>query len=231
MQVVQLAFDVARVVLPFDSIRDSRKIWNHVDELALSPALAALLARNGVRIGVGSPDTSAPIRAVLETAKPEVSEERLFAQGGAPISVRLSTVEDGEPIFFYGADGRLTGRTFEGGDKLLNLDYQVHANAGGGVDVRIGFEVRRDLGVMTWERVDGVVREVPAYNSHVFEELRPTLALKPGEFLVIGLGEMPGNSYVLGNRMLGFERSGEKFETVLFITPRAAQVLAVPTQP
>ncbi len=226
MQVVFLAFDMVRIELPYDDVRDARKIWNHVDELRVEPDLAVLLAKNGLRVGVGSPQSWPAIRALLATARVRPEEQRMVAQAGAPVSIQLFTAGENEPIFIYGRDNRLTGRTVSGGDKLLILDYDVRPEADRTVDLRLTFEVRRDMGVMTWERIDGAIREVPALERYTFDELRPTVSLASGEFLVVGLGETGANPYLMGNRFLSGGRAGERFETLLFLSPGTIQMTA-----
>jgi len=76
---------------------------------------------------------------------------------------------------------------------------------------------------MTWERRDGVIRQAPAYDRHVFEDLNALLTLKPGEFLVVGTSDQADNEYLVGSRFLIHTAAGEKTETMLFVTPQPFQ--------
>lgn len=226
VRVIDLVFDVARVELPLDGVRQTRKIWNHVDELRLDSALPAKLARNGLRVGVGSPSAWPAIRAILDAADADVRRDHLVAQGGLPLVIQLAPVSAPETIFSYTSAGRLVGKTVAGGDKLLSIDYAFHPQLTGAVDLELGFEVRRDLGVMTWERRDGAIRQVPDYQRHVFDGLGFRVTLATDEFLVIGVHEEADNEYLVGHRFLIRERAGRRFESLFFVTPKPYQVRA-----
>jgi len=223
MRVVELAFDVIHAEFPVDSIRHSQKVWNHVDELRVDAGVAARLARNGLRIGAASTTNWPAIEAVFKACNVQQHQVQLFAQHGLPLSIELGPVEDHESIFSYGMDNRLMGKTFSVGNKLINLDYAYHAELDGVTDVRLSLEVRHDRGIMTWERRDGVIRQVPSYDRFVYEDLCVELTLRPGEFLVIGPGSESQNEYLIGSRFLQGQRDTRKIETVLCIKPRIYQ--------
>ncbi len=219
-QVVDLVFDVVRAEMRMDAIRHSRKVWNHVDELRVAPELVARLARNGLRVGAASADAWPAIRAILDAAEAHVSREQLVAQRGLPLVLSLGVVgEDGESVFGYDAGGRLVGKTFSVGDKLLQIDYAYRPEFGGTTDLRLAYEIRHDRGVMTWERVDGVIRQIPAYDRHVFSDVRVALTLRATEFLVVGLSDQADNEYLVGGRFLTSTHAAKRYETVLCITP------------
>ncbi|MEK7756868.1 MAG: hypothetical protein AAB385_06615, partial [Planctomycetota bacterium] len=196
VQVVQLAFDVLRVELPINGMRNSRKIWNHVDELRLESDLVARLARNGLRIGAGTSGSWPAIRAVLEAGGARTQKDQMLPQLGTPLTLEFAAIRESESLFSYGRDNRLVGKTFPSGQKIIQLDYVYHPQLGGCTDIQLGFEVRNDHGEMTWERRDGVIRQAPAYDRHVFEELAALLTLKPGEFLVVGPSDQADNEYL-----------------------------------
>lgn len=218
-----MAFDILRVDVPLNDLRDARKVWNHIDELRVDAKHVAYLSRNGLRIGAGKNASWPAIRAILDTPQVEMRKEQLVAQQGQPLSIQLAAIGESESIFIYGRNNRLAGKTFPAGDKLLNIDYNFHPGTHGGTEVRIGLEVRLDLGMMTWERHGDGIREVPAVDRHIFESLTTTITIGPGEFLVVGLGEHAANEYLIGNRFLTRESGGDRFETLLFITPQPFQ--------
>lgn len=231
LQVVQLAFDVLRVELPIDGLRNSRKVWNHVDELRLESDLVARLARNGLRVGAASSGSWSAIRAVLEAGGARTQKDQMLPQPGTPLTLELDSIRESESFFSYARDNRLVGKTFPSGRKIIQLDYLFHPQLGGCTDVQVGFEVRNDRGEMTWERRDGVIRQAPAYDRHVFEDLAALLTLKPGEFLVIGPGDQADNEYLIGSRFLIHSASGEKSETLYFVTPQPFQTPSARRRP
>ena len=222
--VVQLAFQVYRLDLPIvgDS-RQSLKLWNHVDELRTDPENVALRARSGLRIGAFSQSAWPAIRAILDAADARVHREQVSAPSGLPLTLEIGLVDKDESIFSYSSGGRLVGKTFDAGKKLILVDYAVYAAMGGRVDLQVSFEIRHDRGVTTWERQDGVLRQVPAYDSHVFSDLAAVMALNPGESLLIGPSAEARNNFLLGSRFFGYSRAGRQFEKLIIVTPTFSQ--------
>lgn len=230
--VVHLNFDVLRADLPIDSVRHSRKIWNHVDELRVEPSLVARLVRNGFRTGVARSGSWNAIRTILVACNARTQENQLVVQAGLPLTIVIAEVGTEESIFTYSPKDRLIGKTFGGGQKLAVIDYLFHPELGGTTDLRVSLEVRRNRGTVTWERRGDVIRQVPAYDRHVFADLSVLLPVHPGEFLVIGPGDKAVNEYLVGNRFFTSPRSeGQSLETVFFITPRPYRIKDETTQP
>ncbi len=223
VRVIDLAFDVARIDFPVDTVRHSRKVWNHVDEMRVDSDRVSRLARNGLRVGVASAEAWDAIRAIVRAADADVRQDRFVAQRGTPLTIKLSSIEEPESIFSYSPEGRLVGKTFTEGDKLLNMDYIFHSELGGSTDLELDIEIRRDPGAMAWQRQGGIIRQVPAYDRHVFADLRIPLTLHTDETLIVGLSDQEGNEYLLGSRFLMFKRLDKRYETVLCITPRHFQ--------
>ncbi len=223
VHLVDLVFDVVRIDFPLGDVRHARKVWNHVDELRVGADVIPQLARNGLRVGAAGPEAWPAIRAVVEVAGAQVRRDQLVAQRGLPLVIQLAEVEEGESIFCYRQDNRLTGKTFLAGQKLLSVDYSFHPELGGCTDLKLGFEVRNDRGVMTWERQGGIIEQVPEVDRHVFSDVEALLTLNPEEFLVLGLSDVSENGYLLGSRFLAVEHSGKRYETIICITPRPVQ--------
>ncbi len=223
VRVVDLSFDVIRAELPIADRRDSLKIWNHVDELCIEAGTASRLVRNGLRVGTALSGSWPAMLTVLEAAGARFSRKELFPQRGLPLVIGLEVIAVPEPIFTYSPLGRLMGKTFPSGEKVVNLDYAFHPRLGGVTETQISFEIRRDRGTMTWQRQGGVLRQVPDHDRHVFDGLTAVVTLNPGQFMVIGPHPKAKNAYLVGNRFLTGQRDGQRYETILFITPHAFQ--------
>lgn len=222
-RIVDLVFDVVRVDMPVDGSHHSRKIWNHVDEMRVEASTASLLKRNGFRLGAASPNVWPALRAIIEASGGQVRREQLVAQRGLPLIIQLSSVEESESIFQYGRDGALVGKTFAEGNRFFTLDYWYHPELGGSVDLQIQFEIRHDQGELTWERREGIIRQVPAFERHVFEGSRASLTLRENEFLVVGLSDRADNRFLVGSRFLLSNQGGQQIETFYCITPSPFQ--------
>lgn len=223
IHVVDFVFDVVRIDIPLDGVGHSRKVWSHVDELGLDPALTARLARNGLRVGTATEGAWAPIRAILDVARAQVRRDRMVAPRGAPLLIRLASLHDGETIFLHTREGTLVGKTFPAGDKLVRLDYNFHPELGGATDLQVQLEIHHDAGELTWQRQGDEIRQLPDYRRHTFTDLIAPVRLNPGEFVVIGLNHDAPGSHLVGSRFLTVERMGRRFETLLCVTPLPVQ--------
>ena len=223
--VIQITFDVLRVDLPIQGVRHSRKIWNHIDETRANPRLTALLARNGFRIGTGTPEAWPALRVLFEANHARSLRTQHAVMSGAPLSMRLGELDPGEPLFLFQRDGRMVGRTFEGGTKFLHIDYALDPSNPLHTMAKVTPEVRRFSDRKRWERIDGRFREVPEYEGQVFSELGVEVSVGPGEFLLIGPSDTATLESVVGSRFLTGERNNVAYETVIFLTPQPMRLV------
>ncbi len=225
--VVQMQFDVLRVELPADRIHHSAKVWNHVDELRGDLAQTALLRRNGLRIGVASADAWPALRAVFEACQAKVLRATHAVQQGLPLILDLGQVQPDETVFLFTADDRMAGTTFAGGHKYLHLDYELSLDAEGITTVQVTPEIH-DLGLeQRWPSRGGEVLKAPEYQGRLFHELRCTVDVAAGEFLVIGPDAPRASNLTVGRRFLVRKHQGRDYETVLCITPQPFRTQAV----
>ncbi len=220
IRVVELVFDVVRIDFPSGGDRHSRKVWNHVDELRLGAETVAAWARNGLRIGIASPSAWEPFRAIVDACDAQIRREQMTPMTGMPLAIELGVVLDSESIFSFDRFGRLMGKTFSTGDKLLRVEYVFSPELGNCTDLQITPTLQYDRGVLTWERRGGVTEQVPSVESHTFSDARALVRLQPDEFLVIGLSSQSDNEYLIGPRFLTAGCATGRCETVLCVTPR-----------
>lgn len=219
VQVVYLAFDLVSAELVVDNVRHLRKVWNHVDERRIEPDVSARLARNGLRIGVASADAWPIFRAIFDAGEADVQRRQLVALGTEPVTIPAGTIEPGESIFTYGANGRLVGKTFDRGDKIIVVDYSFRPELGPATDLRLNFEIRSVGRALSWQKHAGRIEQRVAVDRHVFDQLEVGVTVRANEFLVFGLTELAGNEYLVGNRFLSSSRAGVRREMLFCITP------------
>jgi hypothetical protein len=223
-RILHMRFEIRRFDMPAEPSRYSPKIWNHVDELRMDAELVAALARNGVRVGAAPRSSWPAIYAILEAAGAEVQQQEMEVRGKEPLEIVLTSRQEPETIFAYDRKNRLSGRTVPEGDRMLRIDYLLHPELSGRIDLNVEPEIRRDLGSMQWQNVDGVITRAPAYEWLRFESLSVPITLNPDEFLVIGSSERAENEYLVGGRFFNAMHKGKRYETVLCITPRPYEI-------
>ncbi|MCP4589674.1 MAG: hypothetical protein GY842_02925, partial [bacterium] len=145
---------------------------------------------------------------------------RHIVRSGAPLSLRLGELEDGDSVFAYRRDGRLVGRTFDGGTKFLHIDYALDPTRPERTMVRVTPELRKYSASRHWQNIDGRLREAPRYEGELYDELGTDARLEPGEFLVIGPSETAELRSVVGSRFLTTPRNNLTYETVICLTPQ-----------
>lgn len=217
---VHLQFDVARIELPAGPVGHAIKVWNHVDELQIDPVLSALLHRNGIRMGVASASSWPALRALFSEEGAKVGRVRRVVQSGVPLWLGLERIVEDEPIFFYGSDGRLAGKTFEKGTKCLRIDYQVEYADDLQVTLTVTPEIQDEETSIHWRPSEQGYYLSVENERRVFNELRSSWTLGPSDFLVIGPSDAARLDQLLGSRLLTRQTQGDRFDMILCVTPR-----------
>jgi|CXWL01.1.fsa_nt_gi hypothetical protein len=229
-RIVDIAFTVMTVEFSGGNAGDARKIWNHVDEMRLKPDQVQLLARNGLRLGTASSASWPAIQTIVDAGGAKITLEQLFPQRGSALPVQVGSVEEGTSIFCYQADGRLVGKSFPGGEKIILVDYALHPELDGCTDLGVSFEISKESGEMVWEQQGGVMRQVPEQERHRFVDLTSILTMHPGEFLVLGPRDEAKNEYLVGTQFLATKK-GEGSVRLTFLAPLPYQTQSASRPP
>ncbi len=222
--VIQMQFDVLRVELPAQDVQHSEKVWNYTNELCGDPVQAAMLRRNGFRVGAATADTWAALRAMFEACGATATRASHIVQHSAPLTLDLGPIEHAESFFLFTPDNQLIGQTFDRGNKYIHLDYAVPPEAGGAIMVQITPEVHRLSQQKRWRREGDEIREVHDYEGKVYHLLSHMVNIPPGQFLIIGPDTSGASALSVGHRFLRRKHMGKQFETVLCITPQPFRV-------
>jgi hypothetical protein len=220
---LQVQFDVMWVELPIHAIRHSIKVWNHVDELQLPPQQCALLARNGLRIGVANVDAWPAILTLLQANGARSDQRKHAVQSGHPLTLDMGTIADGETIFTYNARERLVGDTFPAGHKYVYIDYDVHADDPSRVTLRVMLEIHALSPSRRWTVDPDTFPEKPDYLGKVFADLAATFVVEEDQFLVIGPSPQAGTEHLLGGKFFEQVAGGRRYEILIFATPQLYQ--------
>ncbi len=218
--VVHLQFEVMRAVMPVTTTRHSTKIWNHVDELQLDPRRCALLARNGLRIGVADEDAWPAIDAILKAHEARSQSKQHAVQHDSPLTLDVGEVRDGETIFSYDADGHLKGHTFGPGRKYIHIACAVSPENPQQIALKVLPEVHVESLEKHWDQVGGGIQERTRYQGRVFSELTAALTATSGQILVIGPSTEAELPCLVGSRFLEDDTGGLRSETIIFARPR-----------
>lgn len=229
-----VVFEVLRVDLPRKDGRAALKIWNHLNESIGDPGLTALLARNGLRIGVGDDETWPALRAVFEANDARTAHVDQLAESGRPVILPLGEVQSGNSYFLHRRTAGLEGGTFPTGQCQFQIDFAVSERDLASIELRIAprlEESRTRTRVVDQGGALVTVRDRPA---QAFEELTVNLTVAPGEYVVIGSSaeaKPAGEGFLLGSWWFTAKLGAETFETVLCVKPKVTRLDARASRP
>jgi hypothetical protein len=177
--------------------------WREIDETQLPPSVQRALANNGFRAGVVGTRLPEPIAHALRQGEAAPDQVTLAAAGeplqlsAEPIvhgrvrrlrrnqrsEIQASDVYASLPLLVSG--GReLSGRTYQQAQAIyaLRLDPQSDRT----VIVELMPELHHGPPRVRWTGGDdGILRQAPLRDREVFDQLRVTVRLAPGEMLVL----------------------------------------------
>lgn len=221
--IVGLTFDVMNVELPAESAESSARIWKHIDESNADPSLPALLARNGVRIGVADENDWPALRAMFEQGGARTSRDQMSVQPGYPALINIGSLESGGMYFLHRRGGKVEGGTFDDGDRVVRLDYEIPPEDPTVVLVRVTLEARSGAD-RRFVQQGGEVRELAVRDGESFGELACLVRLVRGQYLVLGSAENADTGFRIGSWWFRAERGDRKFETLVCIRPDPVRV-------
>lgn len=221
--IVGLTFDVINVELPVHGAESSARIWKHIDESNADPSLPALLARNGVRIGVADENDWPALRAMFEQAGARTSRDQMTVQPGYPALINLGPLESGGMYFLHRRGGKVEGGTFDDGDRVVRLDYEIPPDDPSVVLVRVTLEARSGADRRFVQQA-GQVRELAVRDGESFGELACSVRLVRGQYLVLGSAENADTGFRIGSWWFRSERGDSQLETLICIRPDPVRI-------
>lgn len=221
--VVGLTFDVMNVEMPAAGAESSARLWKHIDESNADPSLPALLARNGVRIGVADENNWPALRSMFEQGGARTSRDQFSAQPGYPALINVGPLESGGMYFLHRRGGKVEGGTFDEGDRVVRLDYEIPPDDPSLVLVRVTLEARCGAD-RRFVRQGGEVRELAVRDGESFGEMACSVRLTRGQYLVLGSAENANTGFRIGSWWFRAQRGKSKFESLLCIRPDPVRI-------
>lgn len=219
---LQVNLDILRARAPRGFFSQSEKIWNHIDEGAVTEDSAAMLRRNGFRVGRGKTAAWSPIKAILETEKQiQVSQSQLTVNNGLPLSLQIDPRYREQTLFLYRPDGSLGGVTSPQSTNYLHVEYAIPPTDPDSVMLEVMPEIRQRPGAseLTINEL-GQLDQPIVEPTRVFRELACRMLIGPDEFCAIGPGRTVQQRYLMGSVLLCEEIQGAPWESMYFLTPR-----------
>jgi len=175
---------------------DLSQTWRDVDEQHLTVAVRQDLAANGLRSGITGLQLPAQLRQLLDEAAATRSGAEAFASGSVTALQQQLQSRSGErsllvvvpklakkSVVLLNENGRVRAETFNGGQALLAI--QTDPLGDGTVDIELTPEIKHGEAKHQWVPGDGSFMHDFSQAEFVFEKLRLSTKLSPGQTLII----------------------------------------------
>ncbi|GMU23958.1 MAG: hypothetical protein AMXMBFR13_40350 [Phycisphaerae bacterium] len=232
MLMLQVSFDLLRTRVPAGTFSRSGKIWNHLDEQVLPVEVAALLQRNGLRIGKGKLDAWRPIKALLEAERDVTStQDAALLTNGLPLTIEINRRPQDQTLFLFRPNGSLVGAPLPASTNVIRVEYAVPPTQPESVELAIMPEIRLhaaepelSLDPASWNRP-------LAPPSRILRELSARIIVAPGEFVALGPSPAAERAHTMGSLLLREQEEGREYESMYFITPKVSRRETVAPEP
>jgi hypothetical protein len=201
-----LTMEIIWVRFPADDPQLNDAVWQDIDETQLSPSIRHELANNGFRVGVvggtlpdalaralhhgESPSDGAIAKSAAQavdlTAEPVVHGRIQQLRRNKRSEIQASEVHASMPLLINRGQEPLGGRTFHSAQAIyaLRVDPQPDRTALVELTPEIHYGAPR-LRLTRGEEDTGVLWQAPARDREVFNQLRMSVKLAPGEMLLL----------------------------------------------
>lgn len=198
-----VTFDILIVRVPHQERALLDELWSDVDEQELAPDVRRQLYENGFRAGIlgaSIPESLSKLMAIKGRAIRQTLEEEIPTETDTAVPLTLSKVETLQPgnkcviktldepveripVLSSGESG-LSGRTYEKAETKLSI--RVRPVSDGSVAFELTpFLTFGEAQMVTKYKYSQMLRSIEQ-PTKTFDDLACTLALRPGQFLVMG---------------------------------------------
>jgi hypothetical protein len=223
---LDIALSTLHVQTPRVHLNRLEKIWSYVREDALSALETRRLQRNGIRVGIGRDESWAEIEDVL-TAIPDVRHVAVppvRVPPNYPLALELDRGPRAQTLFHVGEDDILTGESWLESRNVLRISYALDLSRVSGLRLMVVPEVRQRREGWKWITTEAGVAQAPHYAGRAFATAGFTVALSPGEFVVIGPNRDAAAYGLLGGAFLTSDADGQRFDSLVFIRADVSNV-------
>ncbi|MCG3138316.1 MAG: hypothetical protein HJJLKODD_02178 [Phycisphaerae bacterium] len=222
--ILEIHLYIWKFAAPAPAYSGYEALWNHLNESPVGVDELLRIKRNGWRVGVGNDASWAAVRALLLRPEPVVSASEIVALPGQNITLQLQegVSSSTEVLFHFDDQMELHGARYQTGLPALRLELAVDYEELTRLGMKITPELLRQGNHLTaaeqWSQ-PGVTVEQP----EIFDFLAFTVAMKMGDFLLIGPGPHAAQTHLLGNYFTSQIQGTLRQEFIYCIVPRYYQ--------
>jgi hypothetical protein len=220
--------EVIRISAPMGSLSGNPAFWQATSDRTFSPEQQQYLSANGMRFATIEASAWPSLKSEIERHA-GVSSRTSTAHGTGRAEIEVRSVPS-QTLFFFGADGRLQGRSFADSDNFWGLRFVPDPAQRGKISLEICPVVRSS------RRETRVTRrnndyEIDYAQAEAVYELGMQLSLPVGMALVMApTSAVRAETNVLGRAFLTAEDPAGLMEYILVLYPRLYRLNAKLTQ-
>lgn len=240
-----VALEIVWARFPLDDPELNGSTWNEIDETQIAPAVYRELTRNGFRAGVIAgtppdaiaralnlaaadpydkpPEGDPMLQTVDLTVEAKIQRRILQLRRGKRAEIQASEMLEAIPLLVSRGE-ELGGRTYREAQAVYGLEVDPQSDLT--CVVELTPELQWGQPRIRWTGGDeGILRQMPMREREVFESLRTSVRLAPGEMIV--LMSLPDSASRLGHYFHTAESASGRQQKLVVI--RLAQVPASDT--
>lgn len=214
-----IQLDAYQMDVPFGAVSGNPLFWSRIDQKNVASQAAALLDRNGFRIGEGATSDWKFFKQILEKnpAHTQASSRVAYQEQRELFLTRAD--QPGRDLFYFDSSGQLVGKSFGPSDDLLMLSFWPTPRHNGEVHIRLTPAIRSRAEEFQRQQIDGQEMVAPV-RPEFFYNLTLDADIDVNHFLIVAPSEAAKISTSLGGTFLINKTSGNEKETVLIFAAR-----------
>lgn len=213
------------VALPAGTLTNSEAVWGKLDHKPWPADVRALLALNGIRVGMLKSSAWPELAKTLEQLKGiRLKSARLPVYPASPAQVFLQRNDHHQTVFAHRLDETVYGMDYPPGDAMLAVHCLVDPATPARMSMTVMPQVRASRQKMRYTKTDGRYNFIKVPILHNFTELAWQISVTMGDVIVLGPGRGARRSSAVGRLFFLRDVDGATFETVVFLAPDVTMV-------
>jgi hypothetical protein len=224
----QLQVDLYQLLVPYGTISRNAQFWKRVDEDAINVTNYDLLYKNGVRVGQAPISEWDYFRQVMEEHPAVTKANTLVGQEGKPVELPLRKEVRAQDIFYFDADSKLQGRSFDQSENVITLTMQSAPRKSETLRLALCPVVRGTRRRLEYSIMNNELGEVSYAHPERLYDVNLRVDVPTDHFLVVAPSGDASWPTSIGNTFFITEGVAEKMETVLLIVPKPIHLVQTP---
>ena len=218
-QIFVVRIKIVTIEVPIGLAGAAKELWWQLDEDNVRMIRPALLADNGLRVGLGQKAKWPQVAKTLSALTGQkIWESIVLIRPGDPGQIEVKQKVQAQTIFVVNEDGTLAGRDYPPADNLLSYVCTIDQENPTHVTITVVPQIRQLQFQPEIVLQEGRYMMTSRPLTFSLSPLTFQATLPAEDFIVISPAAA-GQYYTAGHHFLAKEKNGVEFETVLVLVP------------